>query len=87
MKYEIYNAELMPTTEEDLIVSVGVTVKKYSQPPEYGAIYRDKYVIGTVSFVYDVSEEDQTKNINELFSLIEETDTYKEATGIEIYKD
>tara|TARA_R100001198_G_C5238005_1_gene215601 strand:- start:624 stop:887 length:264 start_codon:yes stop_codon:yes gene_type:complete len=87
MKREIYNAELSPTTEEDLIVSVGVTVKQYSQPPEDGAIYREKYVIGTISFVYDVLEEDQTKDINELFSLIKETNTYKEAIGIEIYED
>ena len=87
MKREIYNAELSPTTEEDLIVSVGVTVKQYSQHPEDGAIYREKYVIGTISFVYDVLEEDQTKDINELFSLIKETNTYKEAIGIEIYED
>ncbi len=87
MKREIYNAELSPTTEEDLIVSVGVTVKQYSQPPEYGDIYREKYVIGTTSFVYDVLEADQTKSVNEIFRLIEETNVYKEATGIEIYED
>ncbi len=86
MKREIYNAELSPTTEEDLIVSVGVTVKQYSQPPEPDAVYRDKYVIGTTSFVYDVLEEDQTKSVNELFSLIKETNAYKEAIGIEIYE-
>lgn len=86
MKREIYNAELSPATEEDLVVSVGVTVKQYSQPPEPDAVYRDKYVIGTTSFVYDVLEEDQTKSVNEIFRIIEETNTYKEAIGIEIYE-
>jgi hypothetical protein len=87
MKREIYNAELSPTTEKDLIVSVGVTVKQYSQPPEYGGIYREKYVMRVTSFEYDVLEEDQAKSINEIFTLIAETNTYKEAIGIEIYED
>ena len=88
MKEEVYNAELTPVTNSNnQIESVYVVVKQYSKNPEEGEPYRDKYVIGITDFMYDVPEENQSMTLYEIFEVIEETDTYKEATGVEIYRD
>lgn len=88
MKEEVYNAELTPVKNlNDQIESVYVVVKKYSKNPEEDEPYRDKYVIGITDFMYDVPEKNQSMTLYEIFETIEETDIYKEAIGIEIYRD
>lgn len=88
MEQAIYNTELTPVKNlSNQIESVYVVVKQYSKNPEEGEPYRDKYVIGITDFMYDVPEENQSMTIYEIFEVIEQTDTYKEATGVEIYRD
>jgi hypothetical protein len=88
MEQAIYNTELTPVKNlSNQIESVYVVVKQYSKNPEEGEPYRDKYVIGITDFMYDVPEENQSMTLYEIFEVIEETDTYKEATGVEIYRD
>ena len=88
MEQAIYNTELTPVKNlSNQIKSVYVVVKQYSKNPEEGEPYRDKYVIGITDFMYDVPEENQSMTLYEIFEVIEQTDTYKEATGVEIYRD
>jgi glycerol-3-phosphate dehydrogenase len=88
MEQAIYNTELTPVKNlSNQIESVYVVVKQYSKNPEEGEPYRDKFVIGITDFMYDVPEENQSMTLYEIFEVIEETDTYKEATGVEIYRD
>lgn len=88
MKQEVYNAELTPVVNaNNQTESVHVVVKQYSRNPEEGEPYRDKYVIGITDFTYDVPAENQSITLSEIFRVIKETDTYKEATGVEIYRD
>jgi hypothetical protein len=88
MEQAIYNTELTPVKNlSNQIESVYVVVKQYSKNPEEGEPYRDKFVIGITDFMYDVPEENQSMTLYEIFEVIEQTDTYKEATGVEIYRD
>lgn len=87
MKQEVYNAELTPVKNlNNEIESVFVSVKQYGHSPEEGD-YRDKYVVGITNFMYDVPTENQSMTLHEIFKVIEETDIYKEAIGVEIYRD
>ena len=88
MKQEVYNAELTPVVNaNDQTESVYVVVKQYSHSPEEDEPYRDKYVIRITDFMYDVPIENQSMTLHEIFKVIEKTDIYKEAIGIEIYRD
>ena len=88
MEQAIYNTELTPVKNlSNQTESVYVVVKQYSKNPEEDEPYRDKHVIGITDFMYDVPEENQSMTLYEIFEVIEETDTYKEATGVEIYRD
>ena len=88
MEQVIYNTELTPVKNlSNQIESVYVVVKQYSKNPEEDEPYRDKFVIGITDFMYDVPEENQSMTLYEIFEVIEQTDTYKEATGVEIYRD